>query len=89
MKRYKYEKIINRRINIYLFVVYFVFFVILIRLFYLMIIENKLYSKKLKEESDVVIEKEQAPRGRIYDRNYNLLVDNKPVKTIYYKKIKK
>ena len=26
------------------------------------------------------------PRGIIYDRNYNLLVDNEGVKTIYYKK---
>lgn len=86
MKRYKYEKIINRRINIYLFVVYLIFFIILVRLFYLMIIQNKYYSKKLKEENDVVIEKEQAPRGRIYDRNYNLLVDNKAVKMLVYSK---
>ena len=29
-----------------------------------------------------------TPRGRIFDRNYNLLVDNVGVKTIYYKKEK-
>ena len=33
-----------------------------------------------------VIEGSSAPRGRIYDRNYRLIVDNKPVKIIYYKK---
>lgn len=86
MKRYKYEKIINRRINIYLYIVYFVFFILVIRLFWLMVIEKNYYSKKLREESNVVIEKDQAPRGRIFDRNYNIIVDNKAVKMIVYSK---
>lgn len=33
------------------------------------------------------IEGESAPRGRIYDRNYKLLVDNVGVKSIYYKRV--
>mgnify|MGYP003299863558 CR=1 FL=1 len=29
-----------------------------------------------------VIEGDSSPRGRIYDRNYNIIVDNKSLKTI-------
>ena len=36
--------------------------------------------------TEKTVESTSAPRGRIYDRNYNLLVDNEGVKTIYYKK---
>ena len=38
--------------------------------------------------TEKTIESSSAPRGRIYDRNYNLLVDNEAIKTIYYKKQK-
>lgn len=33
-----------------------------------------------------IVEGTTAPRGRIYDRNKKLLVDNEPSKEIYYKK---
>ena len=85
-RKYNYNKIIDRRINIYLYIVYFVFIVIIIRLCWLMVIERKNYTKKLKEVSDAVIEKDRAPRGRIFDRNYNIIVDNKAVKMIVYSK---
>jgi penicillin-binding protein 3 len=35
-----------------------------------------------------IVEGESAPRGRIYDRNHNLLVDNVGEKVIFYKKQK-
>ena len=53
-----------------------------------MIIDNKKYKNKLGELTLKVVEKSQAPRGRIYDRNYNIIVDNKAVKVIYYQKDK-
>lgn len=56
------------------------------RLFYLQIIKNDEYNEKLSYSTYKTIESTSAPRGRIYDRNYNLLVDNEAVKTIYYKK---
>lgn len=36
--------------------------------------------------TEKTIESTSAPRGRIYDRNHKLLVDNEGIKTIYYKK---
>jgi len=53
-----------------------------------MVLKMDVYKKSLKELSYTIVEGQSAPRGRIYDRNYNLLVDNKAVKTIFYKKDK-
>lgn len=47
------------------------------------------YRQDLARLSNVIIEGESAPRGRIYDRNHKLLVDNVSVPTIYYKKPEK
>ena len=41
---------------------------------------------KLAMATETTIERTSAPRGRIYDRNHKLLVDNEGIKTIYYKK---
>lgn len=73
----------------YLFISIFlvVFFIIIgIRLFKLQILSYDEYSEKLVSATEKTIEGSSSPRGRIYDRNYNLLVDNKAIKTIYYKK---
>ena len=50
--------------------------------------DNDKYLNALVEVVEKPILGESAPRGRIYDRNHNLLVDNKAIKTIYYKKEK-
>lgn len=63
-----------------------VFGIILGRLFQLQVLENNKYEEKLVESTEKIIDGPSSPRGRIYDRNYKLIVDNKAVKTIYYKK---
>ena len=90
-KKIKYSSknldlIIERR---YIFVSIFmiIFFLIIIgRLFKLQVIDNHKYSEKLAVSTEKTIEGNSSPRGRIYDRNYKLLVDNQAKKTIYYKK---
>ena len=52
----------------------------------LQIREVDTYQEMLVSATEKFIEGDSTPRGRIYDRNYKLLVDNKAVKTIYYKK---
>ena len=42
----------------------------------------------LNKNTNNIVEQENVPRGRIYDRNYKLLVDNVAVKKIYYLKPK-
>ena len=62
-------------------------FIILVgRLFYLQIIKNEIYKERLVYATSLTITSTSTPRGRIYDRNYKLLVDNEAIKTIYYKK---
>ena len=56
------------------------------RLVDLQVFNNDKYTKKLVEATEQIIEGSSTPRGRIYDRNHVLLVDNQAVKTIYYKK---
>lgn len=79
-------EIMEKRFNFIIVIIIIVYLVIGGRLFYLQILSNDIYSEKLAISTEKTIESTSAPRGRIYDRNYNLLVDNEGVKTIYYKK---
>ena len=63
------------------------FSIISFRLFKLQILDNEKYIEKLSMSVEKTIESTSVPRGRIYDRNHNLLVDNEAIKTIYYKKV--
>ena len=80
------EDIIEKR-YLFISIVLILFFIIIsIKLFNLQILSNDKYSEQLVSATEKTIEGSSAPRGRIYDRNYKLLVDNKAIKTIYYKK---
>ena len=81
-------EVVDRRYNILFVIVIILYFVIFGRLFFLQILKNDEYKEKLAMSTEKTIESTSAPRGRVYDRNYNLLVDNEAVKTIYYKKLK-
>ena len=56
------------------------------RLFIITVVDNKKYKDNLNNLVYSTIEGESAPRGRIYDRNHKLLVDNVGIKGIYYKR---
>ena len=81
-------EVVDRRYNILFVAIFVLYLVIFGRLFYLQILKTDEYKEKLAMSTEKTIESTSAPRGRIYDRNYNLLVDNEAVKTIYYKKLK-
>ena len=81
-------EVVDRRYNILFVIVIILYLVIFGRLFFLQILKNDEYKEKLAMSTEKTIESTSAPRGRVYDRNYNLLVDNEAVKTIYYKKLK-
>lgn len=57
-----------------------------VRLFIITVVDNKKYKENLNNLVYSTIEGESAPRGRIYDRNHKLLVDNVGIKSIYYKR---
>ncbi|MCI8548626.1 MAG: penicillin-binding protein 2 [Bacilli bacterium] len=82
------EKVLHRRVFVLFIFVVLLFSILFFKLFDVMVLKMDVYKKSLKELSYTIVEGQSAPRGRIYDRNYNLLVDNKAVKTIFYKKDK-
>ncbi len=86
-KKYKdIKEIIEKRYNILIGVITLVIIILFINLFYIQVIKNEYYKDKLEILNKNIIDGSTAPRGRIYDRNKRLIVDNKPNKEIYYKK---
>ena len=93
INKYKYykeriniEDLIEKRYKILVIVIIATMLVLLISLFNIQIMKNRFYEEKLGELTVTIIEGDSSPRGRIYDRNGVLIVDNKSVRTIYYKK---
>ncbi len=80
------KDIVNKRIDIYQVAVYVSFLILTISIGNIIILKNSYYTELLQKKTSNVYEFATVPRGRIYDRNYNLLVDNKEVATIYYLK---
>ena len=77
----------NRTHLIVLFLVFFLCMIIF-RLFYLNVFLKNHYKILYKNKTSDIVYGQSAPRGRIYDRNMKLLVDNKAIKSIYYQKEK-
>ena len=80
------KAIIEKRYNILIVIITVLIMILFIKLFYVQIIKRRYYMSKLKEVTDLKIEGSTAPRGRIYDRFGRVIVDNKPIKVIYYEK---
>ena len=82
------EAIIEKRYFVISLFMLIFFLLIIIQLFKLQILDNNKYTSSLVISTEKTVEGSSSPRGRIYDRNYKLLVDNIAKKTIYYKKEK-
>lgn len=76
----------NNRLIILSFLILISFIILSLKLYNIQIINNNKYKNKLNDLKVDYVYSNSTPRGRIYDRNYNLLVDNIGVKTIYFKK---
>lgn len=64
------------------------YIVCIIRLSYLMFYKKNYYNKILETKNNKIIYGSSAPRGRILDRNGNIIVDNIGIKTIIYNRLK-
>lgn len=80
------KKIIEKRFNIITIIITLESLTLLIGLFNVQLVKKDKFDRKLEIASKNIIEGNTAPRGRIYDKNNKLIVDNKPVKVIYYQK---
>ncbi|RPJ82877.1 MAG: penicillin-binding protein 2, partial [Deltaproteobacteria bacterium] len=67
----------KQRLSGLMYFLFVSFTILMIRLFYLQIIEGEEY-RRLSENNCIRLQGIDAPRGLIFDRNRNLLVDNRP-----------
>lgn len=81
-----FSPIIEKRYKLLLILIFVLMSILVMFLYFYQIIKNKYYLNEVAKLSEKIVEGETAPRGRIYDRNGKILVDNIAVKTIYYKK---
>lgn len=75
-----------RKENILKFFLLVLNILIFIRLFYVAIIRHDYYFAENKKVTDTIYYGASAPRGRILDTNGKVLVDNKGIKVLTYKK---
>lgn len=80
------DSIIEGRYLLITILIFIMFGLVFCRLFKLQILDSEKYTEQLVAATQTNIEGSSAPRGRIYDRNHKLIVDNEAIKTIYYKK---
>ena len=88
-KKYDLKKVITRRYNILFIMIVIAFSLLMFSFFRVMIVDNDKYAELLSILTYDVVLGESTPRGRILDRNHNVIVDNKSVNTIIYKRPKK
>lgn len=93
MKKYRKNKIsrekqrqIEKRYKILIILIIILLSILIGYLFYIQIIKNSYFKEKVEEATIQIVEGDSAPRGRIYDTNGKLIVDNIAVKVITYKK---
>ena len=87
-KQKNMDFIIKNRFNILLSIIVRFFVIITIKITNVMLFEEDVYDSSLERLTLTRVTGTSTPRGRIYDRNYHILVDNKSLKTITYQKSK-
>ncbi|WP_102691350.1 peptidoglycan D,D-transpeptidase FtsI family protein [Rummeliibacillus pycnus] len=74
------------RMNILFFSIFVLFSILILRLGYMQIVKGSDYVRALQQTEEVTVNT-SVPRGRIYDRQGRVLVDNKPKNAITYTKL--
>lgn len=84
--RVKLRKNITFRMNFLFFAIFILFSVLILRLGYLQIVKSEDYIMALERKEEISVNT-SVPRGRIFDREGRVLVDNMPKKAITYTKL--
>ena len=71
------------RLNITFFVIFLLFAVLVIQLGVVQILDGSSYQEEI-DRTVQDISKRPVPRGKILDRNWNIVVDNEPLYSITY-----
>lgn len=71
------------RLNILFFSVFLLFSILILQLGVVQILRGETFQEEIDQTTQDVI-KVPVPRGKIYDRNYKIVVDNEPIYAITY-----
>ena len=80
------KETIEKRYNILIVLIIIIMLIMIVNLFVIQVIKTEFYTNKVGILTQNTITETSAPRGRIYDRNGKIIVDNEAVKVIYYNK---
>ena len=80
------KETVEKRYNILIIVIVLIMVILSVNLFIIQVVKHEFYVKKVEQLSQNLVTSTSTPRGRIYDRNGEIIVDNEAVKVIYYKK---
>ncbi|EJV49773.1 hypothetical protein IEK_02843 [Bacillus toyonensis] len=86
-KEKKSGRAIPMRLNILFFCVFLLFFAMIIQLGKVQIVDGETYKNEVEKREKATVSL-SVPRGKIFDREGNPVVDNKSLRTITYTKMK-
>ena len=82
-KKKKKKTHVPFRLNVLFFLVFVLFSVLILRLGVVQIVYGDDYRREVQRTEEVTVNN-SVPRGKMYDRNYQLMVDNQPLDAITY-----
>ncbi len=82
-KKKKKKTHVPFRLNVLFFLVFMLFSILILRLGVVQIVYGDEYRREVERTEEVTVNN-SVPRGKMYDRNYNLMVDNQPLDAITY-----
>lgn len=74
----------KKKFQILKITIFFVFIIITTKLFFVQIIDKNKYISYVYNNTHTFWYSPSVPRGKIYDRNNKIIVDNEAIKTLYY-----
>ena len=74
----------KKKFQILKITIFLVFIIITTKLFFVQIIDKNKYISYVYNNTHTFWYSPSVPRGKIYDRNNNIIVDNEAIKTLYY-----
>nr|WP_263325715.1 penicillin-binding protein 2 [Neobacillus sp. Marseille-Q6967] len=81
----KKKKNVSFRLNILFFVVFLLFSVLILRLGLVQIVYGEDFKREIERTEDITVNN-PVPRGKMFDRNGKVIVDNTPLNAITYTK---
>jgi penicillin-binding protein A len=82
-KKKKKKTHVPFRLNVLFFLVFVLFSVLILRLGVVQIVYGDEYRREVERTEEVTVNN-AVPRGKMYDRNFKLMVDNQPLDAITY-----